>query len=95
MTAFGSAIGGGGDVIQEAMARRGMGGGATAQVSPGSPNFQNANMSNNIPSSVSSPIPSSTSSPQSPSGDPEAKIILGAMSGYLKSITKQKEMGAR
>lgn len=92
---FGSAIGGG-DPIQEAMSRRGMGVGVTQQVSPASPNFdQQATPVSGVgqaPSPVPQGTPLSTGTSQGlPPGSFEAETIVKALDSRLKTLSKIDE----
>lgn len=97
MAAFMSPAGGGGDPIQEAMARRGLSGGVTQQVSPGSAGFDPA-MQQQLAQTQAGGMPPQTGAPQGatapqgqpgqPQGNPESKIIIGALKNRLELLGK-------
>lgn len=84
MAAFGSAIGGG-LAIQEALARRGMSGGVTTQVSPSAPQFNPATQPSTLPTPTASP-----NTPQVPTmpNSGESKIIIQALKNRLDLLGK-------
>lgn len=92
---FGAAIGGG-DAIQQAMQRRGMGVGVTQQVSPASPNFDQSAAP--VSGAGQSPMPAvpqgsppSTGSQGLPAGSFEADTIIKALDSRLKTLSKIDE----
>lgn len=95
MAAFGTAIGGG-DVIKEAMARRGLGVSPMSQQSPAAPTFSPVPQS---PTGAASPMSSMppTQSPTPgatgglPLSSPESQLIIKALDSRLKSLSKQEE----
>ena len=96
---FGSAIGAGGDALQEAMARRATGGPATGVVSPAS---AGASANAPLPAPVSTGnvlpaqnVPQEVSQPSIglPPGSGESQIIIKALDSRLKSLSKLQEMG--
>jgi hypothetical protein len=91
---FGSAIGGG-SAIAEAMSRRGMGGGATNQVSPASatfdPSTQPSPQATNSVAATPAAGGGSTPSAGVPAGSFEAETIIKALDSRLKSLSKIDE----
>lgn len=104
MSAFNSMVSpGSGDPLQEAIARRqNIGGAASGTVSPGSPTFDPNAQAPQIPQSnpmASMPPVPPQSAPPTPQGlgsapmdqgNPNTKIILGAMKEYLGHIAKME-----
>jgi hypothetical protein len=95
---FGAAIGGGTEII-EAMKRRGMGVGATSQISPAAPtapeNLPPAPVGSNPSSAVPQRQPQVLPQAGQPGGvpSPESSIIIKALDSRLKSLSKLQEMG--
>ena len=90
---FGSAIGASSGDLQEAMARRGMGGSATAVVSPASASApQNAPLPAPAPTTNALPPSSATGMGLPPNGA-ESQTIVKALDSRLKSLSKLQEMG--
>ncbi len=101
---FMAPAGGGGSAIEEAMARRGMGGGGLNQVGQGAPTAPGAAQLPQVPAGAPAgvPAPQGQPAPQGaapqvpgmPMGNPETQIILGALRQRLASISKVDEHNA-
>ena len=83
--------GGGGSAILESLQRRGLGSGVTQQVSPGSAGFDPAmqqQMGQVQPQGMpGQPAPQGVTQ-QAPQGNPESKIIIGALKNRLELLGK-------
>jgi hypothetical protein len=105
MSAFNSPAGGGGDAIQAAMARRGMGSPMQTQQGPSAPGFdpgmtppplaQGGGPATVVPQGSPAPVPQ----PQQPGApvatamgmqeNPEAQLILRALDSRLKALSSR------
>ena len=84
---FMAPAGGGGDVIAEAMARRGLAGGVTNQVGVGSPTFPNTAQISPVAAPQAPSIGAAGLQPASggmPAKAPESEIIVKALTERLK-----------
>jgi hypothetical protein len=95
MSSFMSPAGGGGDPIQEAMARRNMP--APQQISPGNPNYQPSMQPSPLPpgggpppTQPGQPQPQQTPMPQGvpQQGTSESRVIVGALKSRLELLGK-------
>jgi hypothetical protein len=105
---FGAAIGGG-QSIKDAMARRGLGGGATSAVSPSAPTFDPSTQPSALPTGQAPGMPSGgTTTPQAmaptapqapmtPMGtaptNDEPSLIVKALSERLKALSQLQSGG--
>lgn len=90
---FGSVLGGGGD-IKAALNRRGLGGGATSQVSPAAPTSSvQPPPAPSLPSGGGMPTPPSSGGMGLPPNSGESMILTKAIDSRLKTLSKLQEQG--